>query len=124
MASENYVCLNIECGYHSSQPFPVCPKCGHQNTFVTQSNLRWRRLIAGVLSLSVGCFVLLIAVFASVLISNQHATLTGKDLSALLLLYGIGAVFFIGGISLIIGGGRWFIRSLVSFGRRGGSGRV
>jgi hypothetical protein len=124
MASEDYVCLNIECGYRSTQPFPFCPKCGHQNTFVTQGNLRWRRVIAGILSLGVGCFVLLVAVLASVLVANQHTALTGKDVSALLLLYGIGAAFFIGGISLMIGGGRWFIRSLVSFGRRGGSGRI
>lgn len=40
MATEEYVCLNIECRYRSSQPFPVCPKCGHQNTFVTESNMR------------------------------------------------------------------------------------
>ncbi|HSS21688.1 MAG TPA: hypothetical protein VLL54_16565 [Pyrinomonadaceae bacterium] len=124
MTSEDYVCLNIECRYNSAKPFPVCPKCGHKNTFVTQGNLRWRRLVAGILSLGAGCFVLLIAIFASILISNQHPMLTGKDVSALLLLYGIGMVFLVGGISLIIGGGRWFVRSLVSFGRRGGSGRV
>jgi hypothetical protein len=124
MAAEDYVCLNIECRYRSSQPFPVCPKCGHRNTFVTQSNLRWRRLLSGILSLAVGCFVLLIGVFASVVFSNQRHAMTGKDVSALLILYGIGVVFLIGGISLIIGGGRWFIRSLVSFGRRGGSGRI
>ena len=86
--------------------------------------MRCRRLAGGTLSLAVGCFVLLIAVFASVLISNKRTAMTGKDLSALLALYGIGAVFLIGGISLMIGGGRWFIRSLVSFGRRGGSSRI
>jgi len=124
MASEGYICLNIECRYQSSQPFLFCPKCGHRNTFVTQSNMRWRRLIAGLLALASGCFVLLIAVFASFLVSSQKRAMTVKDASALLLLYGIGAVFFLGGISLMIGGGRWFIRSLVSFGRRGGSSRI
>lgn len=124
MASEEYVCLNIECRYHAARPFPVCPKCGHRNTLVTQGNLRWRRLIGGISSLGVGCFVLLIAVFASVLVSNQRTALRVNDVAGLLALYGIGAVFLIGGIALIIGGGRWFIRSLVSFGRRGGSGRV
>jgi hypothetical protein len=124
MASEEYVCLNIECRYRSSRPFPVCPKCGHQNTFVTQRNMRWRGLIGGILSLAVGCFVLLVAVFASFLVANQRTAMTAKDAGMLLLLYGIGAVFLIGGISLAIGGGRWFIRSLVSFGRRGGSGRI
>jgi hypothetical protein len=124
MASEDYVCLNIECGYHSSVPFPLCPKCGHRNTFVTQSNFRWRRLIGGILSLAAGCFVLLIAVFVSVLFSNRRTAMRVNDVAALLALYGVGAVFLIGGISLSIGGGRWFIRSLVSFGRRGGSGRI
>jgi hypothetical protein len=81
-------------------------------------------LIAGILSLAVGGFVLLVAVFASVLVSNQHKAMRVNDVAALLALYGVGAVFLIGGISLIIGGGKWFIRSLVSFGRRGGSGRV
>jgi len=123
MASDDYICLNIECRYHASQPFPFCPKCGHRNTFVTQSNMRWRGLIGGILSLAAGCFVLLIAVFVSFLVSNQKRAMTVKDASALLLLYGIAAVFSFGGISLMIGGGRWFIRSLVSFGRRGGSSR-
>ena len=86
--------------------------------------MRCRRLFAGILSLAVGCFVLLLAVFASVLFSNQPHAMTEKHVAALLVLYGIGAVFLIGGISLIIGGGRWFIRSLVSFGRHGGSGRI
>jgi hypothetical protein len=124
MASADYVCLNIECRYRSSRPFPFCPNCGNRNTSVTQSNLRWRRLIGGILSLGVGCVVLLIAVFASILVSNQHAAMRVNDVAALLALYGVGAAFLVGGISLIIGGGRWFIRSLVSFGRRGGSGRV
>jgi hypothetical protein len=124
MASEDYVCLNIECRYHSSQPFPFCPKCGHRNTFITDSNLRWRRLTGGILSLAAGCFVLLIAVFASVLVSNQRTAMRVNDVAGPLALYGVGAVFLFGGISLIIGGGKWFIRSLVSFGHRGGSGRV
>lgn len=124
MASEEYVCLNIECRYRSAQPSQFCPQCGHRNTFVTQGNMLWRRVIGGILSLGIGCFVLLIAVFASVVVSNQRTALTSKDVSVLLLLYGIGVVFLTGGISLIIGGGRWFIRSLISFGRRGRSGRL
>ena len=44
--------------------------------------------------------------------------------AALVLLYWLGAVFLLGGISLAIGGGRWFIRYLVSYSRRGGSGRI
>ncbi|MDT5159278.1 MAG: hypothetical protein QOH51_3635 [Acidobacteriota bacterium] len=124
MTSEDYVCLNIECRYHSSQPFPVCPKCGHQNTFVTQSNMRVRGCISGTLSLAIGCFLLFIAVFMSVVVANKHTAMRVNDVAALLLLYGIGAVFFIGGISIMTGGGRWFIRSLLSFGRRGGSGRI
>ena len=124
MASEDYVCLNIECRYHSSQPFPVCPQCGHRNTFVTQSNMRVRGCLGGSLSVAVGCFLLLIAVFVSVVVANKRTGLRVNDVAALVLLYGLGAAFLIGGISLAIGGGRWFIRSLVSFGRRGGSGRV
>lgn len=31
---------------------------------------------------------------------------------------------FLSATSLMIGGARWFIRSLVSFGRRGGSSRI
>jgi hypothetical protein len=124
MASEDYVCLNIECRYHSSQPFPVCPQCGHRNTFVTQSNMRTRGCIGGTLSLVVGCFLLFVAVFVSVVVANKRTALRVNDVAALLLLYGLGAVFLIGGISLAIGGGRWFIRSLISFGRRGGSGRI
>lgn len=124
MASEEYVCLNIECRYRSSRPSPFCPNCGHQNTLVTQSNLRTRGWIGGILSLGIGCFVLLIAVFATVLIASVRTALTAKDAGVLVLLFGIGAVFLIGGISLILGGGRWFIRSLVSFGRRGGSGGI
>jgi hypothetical protein len=124
MAAEEYVCLNIECGYRSPRPFPGCPKCGHRNTSVTQGDMRCRRLFAGILCLAAGCFVLLIAVFVSILFSNQRSAMTVKDLAALFLLYGIGTVFLVGGVSLMIGGGRWFIRSLVSFGRRGGSGRI
>jgi len=124
MASEDYVCLNIECRYHASRPFRFCPRCGHRNTFVTPSNLRWRHLISGILSLCVGGFVLLIAIFASVVFSNQHKAMRVNDVAALLVLFGVSAVFLIGGIFLIVGGGRWFIRSLVSFGQRGGSGRL
>jgi hypothetical protein len=124
MASEDYVCLNIECRYHSSRPFPFCPKCGHRNTSVTQSNMRVRGCIGGGLSLAIGGFVLLVAVFASFIVANQRTAMTVKDAGMLLLLFGIAAVFLVGGISLTIGGGRWFIRSLVSFGRRGGSGQV
>ncbi|HKB69112.1 MAG TPA: hypothetical protein VKC61_24945 [Pyrinomonadaceae bacterium] len=123
-ASQDYVCLNIECRYHSSQPFPICPQCGHRNTFVTESDMRWRGCIGGGLSMAAGCLVLAIAVFASVLVSNKKTAMTAQDAGMLLLIYGIGAMFLVGGISLAIGGGRWFIRSLVSFGRRGGSSRI
>jgi len=119
MASEDYVCLNIECRYHSSQPFPVCPKCGHRNTFVTQSNMRVRGCIGGALSLGVSCFLLINAVFMSVVIANKRTAMRVNDVAALLLLYGLGAVFLIGGISLMIGGGRWFIRSIIAFATRG-----
>jgi hypothetical protein len=124
MGAEDYICLNIECRYHSSRPFPICPKCGHANTLITKSDMRLRGCIGGTLSLAVGCLLLFIAVFMSVVVANKHTAMRVNDVAALLLLYGLGAVFFIGGISLAIGGGRWFIRSLVSFGRRGGSGRV
>jgi hypothetical protein len=124
MAAEEYVCLNIECGYRSMVQSPFCPICGHRGSLRPQSNVRWRRVIAGILSLAIACFVLLVAVFASFVVANQRGAATVKDASFLVLLYGIGAAFFIGGISLIIGGGRWFIRSLVSFGRHGGSGRI
>jgi hypothetical protein len=124
MASEDYVCLNIECRYHSSQPFAVCPQCGHRNTFVTQSNMRSRGCIAGGLAFGVGCFLVLLAVFVSFLFANKPTPLRVNEVAALVVLYALGAVFLIGGISLAIGGGRWFIRSLVSFGRRGGSGRI
>ena len=124
MASEEYVCLNIECRYHSSQPFAVCPQCGHRNTFVTQSSMRRRGCIAGSLAFAAGCFLLLLAVFVSFLFANKPKGMRANEVAALVLLYGLGAVFLIGGISLAIGGGRWFIRYLVSSGRRGGSSRI
>lgn len=124
MPAEEYVCLNIECRYHSARPFPICPKCGHPNTFVTESDMRVRGCIGGGLSLAVGCFVLLIAVFASFVVANQRTAMTVEAAGMLLLLYGIGVVFLLGGIALMTGGGRWFIRSLVAFGRRGGSGQA
>jgi len=86
--------------------------------------MRLRGCIGGGLSLAAGCFVLAIAVFASVLVSNKKTAITAQAAGMLLLLYGIGAVFLVGGISLAIGGGRWFIRSLISFGHRGGSSRI
>jgi hypothetical protein len=122
MASEDYVCLNIECRYHSAQPFPFCPKCGHRNTFVTQSNMRVRGCIAGALSLGIGCFLLAIAVLMSVVVASKHTALTqltDKDVAALLLLYGLGGAFLIGGISIMTGGGRWFVRSIIAFATRG-----
>jgi hypothetical protein len=119
MASEDYVCLNIECRYHAAQPFPFCPKCGQRNTFVTQSNMRVRGCIGGGLFFAIGCFLLLIAVFASVVIANKHSALRVNDVAALLLLYGLGVVFLIGGISIATGGGRWFIRSIIAFATRG-----
>jgi hypothetical protein len=122
MAAEEYVCLNIECRYHASRPFPFCPKCGHRNTFVTQSSMRVRGCIGGALFLAIGCFLLLIAVFMSVLVASKHTALTqltDKDVAALLLLYGLGAIFVIGGISIATGGGRWFIRSIIAFATRG-----
>jgi len=86
--------------------------------------MRLRGCIGGTLSLAVGGLLLFIAVFMSVVVANKQTAMRVNDVAALLLLYGLGAVFLIGGISLAIGGGRGFIRSLVSFGRRGGSGRV
>lgn len=124
MAPEDFVCLNIECRYHSSRPLPVCPQCGHRNTFVAQSNIRLRGCIGGSLSFAVGCFLLSTAIFASFLFANKRTALRVNEVAGLLLLYGLSAAFLIGGISLATGGGRWFIRSLVSFGRRGGSGRI
>jgi hypothetical protein len=122
MASEDYVCLNIECRYHASRPFPYCPKCGHRNTFVTQSSMRVRGCVGGALFFAIGCFLLLVAVFVSVLVANKYTALTqltDKDVAALLLLYGLSAVFLIGGISIATGGGRWFIRSIIAFATRG-----
>jgi hypothetical protein len=86
--------------------------------------MRARSWIAGILSLGVGCFLLLIAVLASFLVGNKSTAIRVNDVAALLLLYGLSVLFLIGGVSLIVGGGRWFIRSLISFGRRGGSGRL
>src|SRR5258705_13666054 len=119
MATEDYICPNIECRYHSSRPFPICPKCGHPNTFVTKNDMRLRGCIGGTLALAVGGFLLLIAVFMSVVVANKHTAIRVHDVAALLLLYGLGAGFFIGGISLMIGGGRWFIRSIIAFPTRG-----
>jgi hypothetical protein len=124
MASEDYVCLNIECRYHSAQPFPFCPMCGHRNTFVTQSDMRVRGCIGGTLLLAIGCVPLFIAVFMSVVVANKHTALKVNDVAALLLLYGLSAVFFIGGISVMTGGGRWFIRSIIAFATRGRTSRV
>jgi Ca2+/Na+ antiporter len=84
--------------------------------------MRVRGCIGGALFLAIGCFLLLIAVFMSVLVASKHTALTqltDKDVAALLLLYGLGAVFVIGGISIMIGGGRWFIRSIIAFATRG-----
>jgi hypothetical protein len=122
MASEEYVCLNIECRYHSSQPFPVCPKCGQRNTFVTERSMRVRGCFAGALTFGIGCFLLVVAVFASAVVASKHTALsqlTDKDVVALLLLYGLSVVFLIGGISIMTGGGRWFIRSIIAFATRG-----
>ena len=85
MASEDYVCLNIECRYHSSQPFPVCPQCGHRNTFVTQSSMRWRGCIGGTLSFAVGSFLLLLAVFVSFVFANKPTARIDKEVAALVL---------------------------------------
>ena len=81
--------------------------------------MRVRGCIAGALFLGISCFLLFIAVFMSVVIANKHTALRVNDVAALLLLYGIGTVFFIGGISIMIGGGRWFIRSIIAFATRG-----
>ncbi len=86
MASEDYVCLNIECRYHSSQPFPFCPQCGHRNTFVTQTSMRWRGCIGGTLIFAIGCFLLLLAVFASFLFANKPTALRVNDVAGLVLL--------------------------------------
>jgi Ca2+/Na+ antiporter len=84
--------------------------------------MRVRGCIGGALFLAIGCFLLLIAVFMSVLVASKHTALTQlteKDVAALLLLYGLGVVFLIGGISIMTGGGRWFIRSIIAFATRG-----
>ena len=84
--------------------------------------MRVRGCISGALSLAVGCFLLVVAVFVSALVASKHTALTElteKDVAVLLLLYGLGAVFLIGGISIMTGGGRWFIRSIIAFGTRG-----
>jgi hypothetical protein len=81
--------------------------------------MRVRGCIGGGLFFAIGCFLLLIAVFASVVIANKHSALRVNDVAALLLLYGLGVVFLIGGISIATGGGRWFIRSIIAFATRG-----
>src|SRR5258705_10784187 len=116
MATEDYICPNIECRYHSSRPFPICPKCGHPNTFVTKNDMRLRGCIGGTLALAVGGFLLLIAVFMSVVVANKHTAIRVNDVAALLLLYGLGAVFFIGGIFFGVWCGTAFMKSFVSFG--------
>ena len=89
--------------------------------------MRVRGCIAGTLTLGISCFLLLIAVFMSVVIANKHTALTqltDKDVVGLLLLFGLSAVFFFGGISIMTGGGRWFIRSIIAFATRGRTSRV
>ncbi|MDT5262966.1 MAG: hypothetical protein QOC61_1970, partial [Acidobacteriota bacterium] len=66
--------------------------------------MRVRGCISGTLSLAIGCFLLFIAVFMSVVVANKHTAMRVNDVAALLLLYGLGAVFFIGGISIMTGG--------------------
>ena len=86
--------------------------------------MRWRGCIGGTLSFAVGSFLLLLAVFVSFVFANKPTALRVNDVAGLVLLYGLSAVFLIGGISLAFGGGRWFIRYQVYLGRRGGSGRI
>ena len=81
--------------------------------------MRLRGCLAGTLFMAISCFLLFIAVFMSVVVANRHTAMRINDVAALLLLYGLGAVFFIGGISIMIGGGRWFIRSIIAFATRG-----
>lgn len=84
--------------------------------------MRVRGCVGGALFFAIGCFLLLVAGFVSVLVANKYSALTqltDKDVAALLLLYGLSVVFLIGGISIAAGGGRWFIRSIIAFGTRG-----
>ena len=91
--------------------------------------MRWRGCIAGALTFAIGCFLLALAIFVSFLFANPtglkiNKVPIDKEVAGLVLLYGLSAVFLIGGISIAIGGGRWFIRYLVSLGRHGGSGVI
>ena len=61
-------------------------ECGHRNTFVTPSNMRWRGCIGGTLSFAVGCFLLLLAVFVSFVFANKPTALRVNDVAGLVLL--------------------------------------
>ena len=64
----------------------VPAECGHRNTFVTQSSMRWRGCIGGRLSFAVGSFLLLLAVFVSFVFANKPTALRVNEVAALVLL--------------------------------------
>jgi hypothetical protein len=124
MASDDYVCSEHRMPLRFIAAFCLLPEVRSSKYVRDAKKYALARLYRRHPGSGIGCFLLFIAVFMSVLVANKHTALRVNDVAAVLLLYGLGAVFLIGGISLATGGGRWFIRSLVSFGRRGGSGRI
>jgi hypothetical protein len=112
----DFVCRNIYCRYHVSQPLELCPKCGVHSRFLSNSRLRRVQIICGV-GLIIGggviwCWGL------SMLETNAGRVLKETPFWVFPAIFGVGGLPVAGGVSLSFGK-EWFIRMiLICFGWR------
>jgi hypothetical protein len=106
-----YGCRNLICPHRSEQWTQVCPRCG--KGIRTEAELNKLSMICGMLFIGMGALVLVIGFVVAVLVFSQDEV-KGQAYGAVALLFGIGAVLAIGGLSGIKGHW-WLIHLLMGF---------
>ncbi|MBD0325890.1 MAG: hypothetical protein ICV68_05635 [Pyrinomonadaceae bacterium] len=106
-----YGCRNLFCPHRSEQWTEKCPRCG--KAIRTEAELNRLSMICGLFFVGMGALVLLIGFVVAVLVFSQNEVKT-EAYGAVALVFGIGLVLAVGGLSGIKGHW-WLIHVLTGF---------
>jgi predicted ATP-dependent serine protease len=109
-----YTCANPTCNYETSEKLAKCPGCGRR-AFRTEEEMRAINLVFGIMFTAIGVGLLGVGVAVIIADSVREPQFQSKP-GAYWMIFGIGLVFLVGGISSIKGS-NWLIRVIISFSR-------
>lgn len=109
-----YICANPTCNYEASEKLAKCPGCGRR-AFRTEEEIRAINLVFGIMFSAIGVGLLGVGVAVVIADAYREPQFQSKP-GAYWMIFGIGLVFLVGGISSIKGS-NWLIRVIISFSR-------